>query len=236
MLSLDPWTLFWTVFNILVLFLALKKFLFKPVLGVIEKRNSMIKQQFDEASNAKIQAEAMKEEYEQQLETAHEQAAEIITVARARAEEEHNQVIAQARKESQKMLEQAKSDIEYEQEKAKSASLAGRLADAKNEAAALKVNNDILKQKNLELEEKIKSLEWCIQERDKTIKDMREDNLRMYKKIEFSKELYRQFKWKCDTAMKTQFVTKTIKASELKQFLNMDDVISLYTLIGMAGK
>ena len=35
---------------------------------------------------------------------------------------------------------------------------------------------------------KIKSLEWCIQERDKTIKDMREDNLRMYKKIEFSKE------------------------------------------------
>ena len=31
----------------------------------------------------------------------------------------------------------------YEQEKAKSASLAGRLADAKNEAAALKVNNDI---------------------------------------------------------------------------------------------
>ena len=65
---------------------------------------------------------------------------------------------------------------------------------------------------------------------------MREDNLRMYKKIEFSKELYRQFKWKCDTAMKAQFVTKTIKASELKQFLNMDDVISLYTLIGMAGK
>ena len=119
MLSLDPWTLFWTVFNILVLFLALKKFLFKPVLGVIEKRNSMIKQQFDEASNAKIQAEAMKEEYEQQLETAHEQAAEIITVARARAEEEHNQVIAQARKESQKMLEQAKSDIKYEQEKAR---------------------------------------------------------------------------------------------------------------------
>ena len=127
-------------------------------------------------------------------------------------------------------------DNERTMRKSSNKLLRENLTDAKNEAAALKVNNDILKQKNLELEEKIKSLEWCIQVRDKTIKDMREDNLRMYKKIEFSKELYRQFKWKCDTAMKAQFVTKTIKASELKQFLNMDDVLSLYTLIGMAGK
>lgn len=127
-------------------------------------------------------------------------------------------------------------DNERTMRKSSNKLLRENLTDAKNEAAALKVNNDILKQKNLEFEEKIKSLEWCIQERDKTIKDMREDNLRMYKKIEFSKELYRQFKWKCDTAMKAQFVTKTIKASELKQFLNMDDVLSLYTLIGMAGK
>ena len=127
-------------------------------------------------------------------------------------------------------------DNERTMRKSSNKLLRENLTDAKNDAAAVKVNNDILKQKNLELEEKIKSLEWCIQERDKTIKDMREDNLRMYKKIEFSKELYRQFQWKCDTAMKAQFVTKTIKASELKQFLNMDDVLSLYTLIGMAGK
>lgn len=127
-------------------------------------------------------------------------------------------------------------DNERTMRKSSNKLLRENLTDAKNDAAAVKVNNDILKQRNLELEEKIKSLEWCIQERDKTIKDMREDNLRMYKKIELSKELYRQFKWKCDTAMKAQFVTKTIKASELKQFLNMDDVLSLYTLIGMAGK
>lgn len=119
MLSLNPWTLFWTVFNVLVLFLALKKFLIKPVMEIIEKRDSLIKQQFDEANNAKLQAEAMKKEYEKQLETVQAQAAEIITVARARAEEEHNQVIAQTQKESQRMLEQARSDIKYEREQAK---------------------------------------------------------------------------------------------------------------------
>ena len=71
MLSLEPWTLFWTVFNVLVLFLAMKKFLLKPVMGVIEKREAMIRQQFDEAENAKNQAQAMKEAYTKQLETAH---------------------------------------------------------------------------------------------------------------------------------------------------------------------
>lgn len=128
MLSLNPWTLFWTVFNVLVLFLALKKFLIKPVMGIIEKRDSLIKQQFDEANNAKLEAEAMKKEYEKQLETAQAQAAEIITVARARAEEEHDQVIAQTQKESKKMLEQAKADIKYEQEQAKQ-ELKSQIAD-----------------------------------------------------------------------------------------------------------
>ena len=61
MLSLEPWTLFWTVVNVLVLFLAMKKFLLKPVMNIIEKREAMIHQQFDEAEAARNQAEAMKE-------------------------------------------------------------------------------------------------------------------------------------------------------------------------------
>lgn len=119
MLSLQPWTLFWTIFNVLILFLAMKKFLLKPVMGIIEKRESMIRQQLEDAGNARQQAEAMKVEYEKQLDTARTQAADIITAARARAEEEHDQVIARTQKESQKMLEQAKADIKYEQEKAR---------------------------------------------------------------------------------------------------------------------
>lgn len=117
MLSLQPWTLFWTIFNVLILFLAMKKFLLKPVMDIIEKRESMIQQQLEEVGNARQQAEAMKAEYEKQLETARTQAADIITAARARAEEEHDQVVARTQKESQKMLEQAKADIKYEQEK-----------------------------------------------------------------------------------------------------------------------
>ncbi len=118
MLSLEPWTLFWTVFNMLILFLALKKFLIKPVMGVIEQREAMIKQQFEDAKKTQIQAEIMKDEYEKQLETAQSQVTDLITSARTRAQEEHDQIIAQTKEESAKMLEQAKVNIQYEQEKA----------------------------------------------------------------------------------------------------------------------
>ena len=62
MLSLEPWTLFWTVLNVLVLFFALKHFLIKPVMGVIQKREDMISQQFADAKETQTQADKMKQE------------------------------------------------------------------------------------------------------------------------------------------------------------------------------
>ena len=96
MLSLEPWTIFWTVVNVIVLFVALRHFLIKPVMGVIEQRNEMIRQQFDAAQKTQDEANKMKADYEQQLDTAKEQAAERV-----------------------KMLTQAREDIEKEQANAK---------------------------------------------------------------------------------------------------------------------
>lgn len=118
MLSLEPWTLFWTVFNVIVLFLGLKKFLIRPVRNVIDQRESMIKQQFQDAQNTQRAAETMKKEYEEELAHAKETAAEIITAARARAGEEHDQMIAETREEAGKLLNQAKKEIQCEQEQA----------------------------------------------------------------------------------------------------------------------
>ena len=94
MLSLEPWTIFWTVVNVLVLFVALRHFLIKPVMGVIEQRNEMIRQQFNAAQKTQDEANKMKADYEQQLDTAKEQAADIIAAARVRSEKEHSKAIA----------------------------------------------------------------------------------------------------------------------------------------------
>ena len=119
MLSLEPWTIFWTVVNVLVLFVALRHFLIKPVMGVIEQRNEMIRQQFDAAQKTQDEANKMKADYEQQLDTAKEQASDIIAAARVRSEKEHSKAIAHTEAERVKMLAQAREDIEKEQANAK---------------------------------------------------------------------------------------------------------------------
>ena len=119
MLSLEPWTIFWAGVHVLVLFVALRHFLIKPVMGVIEQRNEMIRQQFDAAQKTQDEANKMKADYEQQLDTAKEQASDIIAAARVRSEKEHSKAIADTEAERVKMLAQAREDIEKEQANAK---------------------------------------------------------------------------------------------------------------------
>lgn len=119
MLSLNGWTLFFTVLNVLVLFLGLKKFLLKPVMNVVSQREELIRNQLTNAAETKKQAEQLKDEYQAELATAKDQAEEIIIMAKKRAEEEYNNAIAKTREETEHMLSKAKADILNEQEKAK---------------------------------------------------------------------------------------------------------------------
>ena len=87
-------------------------------MNVIQARDEMIKQQFDHAKKNQDEAEQIKGEYQEKLNTAHTQAEEIIVAAKERAEEEHNQLIEQAQEESRRMIKKAKADIQSEQDKA----------------------------------------------------------------------------------------------------------------------
>lgn len=91
----------------------------------------------------------------------------------------------------------------------------------------------------LELEKRdkqIKGMEWCIQERDKELDKVKAFNMNLYKKVELAGEMYRQFKDKVDKACEIEFVTRTITHEDIKKFMKVEDIIQLYTLIGIAGK
>ena len=119
MLNISPWNLLFTVINILVLYWIFRKFLFQPVMKVINSREELVKQQFENAKKNQDVAEQMKTEYQDKLKTAHVQVEEIIIHAKQRAENEHDQMLLKTREESERMLERAKSDIKSEQVKAK---------------------------------------------------------------------------------------------------------------------
>ena len=118
MLSIDPWNILWTVVNLLVLYAIFKKFLYQPVMNVINARDEMVKSQFADAKKEQEDAKALKAEYQDKLESAKTEADQIILEARDRAQKEHERTLEKTRVEADAMLEKAKSDIANEQEKA----------------------------------------------------------------------------------------------------------------------
>lgn len=119
MLSLDGWTIFFTVLNVLVLFVGLKVLLFKPVLNVIRQREEMIKNQLADAAEKEKTAEQLKNDYQTKLKNADQKAERIIAEAKARAEEEQRLAAEKTKEETERMLEKARVDIRTEQEQAK---------------------------------------------------------------------------------------------------------------------
>lgn len=62
MLNFSPWNLLFIVINLLVLLVLMKKFLYQPVLGVIQKRQELLNQQFAQAQNSQKEADALKKQ------------------------------------------------------------------------------------------------------------------------------------------------------------------------------
>ena len=93
----------WTVVNILVLFVLLRKFLYRPVMNVIEQRQKQIDdaiadaQAQDKLQNVDTEAAQRREAYEKQaekekeqlLQDAQRQADAIVAEGKAAAEAEH---------------------------------------------------------------------------------------------------------------------------------------------------
>ena len=110
-------TFIFTIINILVLFVGLKMFLFKPIMEVLNKREEMVQAQFASAKSAEESAMNLKKDYQDKLRDA-STAEQMVNEAKDRAEQEREKLLDEARLESEKMLDKAKADIAAEQRRA----------------------------------------------------------------------------------------------------------------------
>ncbi|MBQ8577698.1 MAG: F0F1 ATP synthase subunit B [Clostridia bacterium] len=116
--GLDVWTMIFAWGNLIILFLFLKKILFKPLLNIIETRQKQIKDMYDEAQNEKDSAAAMRAEYEAKLADAAAQGEEIIKNAVSRAHRQEETIVREANETAQKTLKRAEEQVEMERKKA----------------------------------------------------------------------------------------------------------------------
>jgi F-type H+-transporting ATPase subunit b len=118
LLGVNPWTALFTLANTVALFLVLKKFLFKPVMKMIEERQQEIDSMYKDAGDAKEQAQAMQAEYQEKLSAAQETSERRVKEAVARGQHREEEIIRQANQEASAILDKASADIALEKKKA----------------------------------------------------------------------------------------------------------------------
>lgn len=118
MISINFFNILATVINILVLYLIMQKFLMKPLMNVIQKREDMINSQFKNAANAESEALDLKAKYEDSLKNAQEESISILDKARTNAQAEYDRIVREADCEADRILMKAHKDMEQEREQA----------------------------------------------------------------------------------------------------------------------
>ena len=118
LVTIVPWTLIAQLCNLFIQLLLIKKFLFKPVREMLEKRKAAADAAIGDAQKAKEEAENMKTSYETSILSAKNQAGEIIATARKTAATESDAIISQANEQVVAMKAKAEQDIAQERRKA----------------------------------------------------------------------------------------------------------------------
>lgn len=118
MLELHLLTVVLNIVNVLVFFAIIRAFLWKPIMGVMEKRQQMIDDDLNAAKEQNEQAAKLKADYEEALSEAKTEAEEIINKARKSSSAEHDAAVAKTQEETAKMIAEAKASIEVERSKA----------------------------------------------------------------------------------------------------------------------
>lgn len=115
MLNFGP-TFIWAIINLIVLYVLLKKVLFKPVTQLMENRTNSIVNDLERAKKVNTEAEHLKMKYEDSLKAAKIESDAIIKEARIRGEKEYNSIVTTAKNNAEDLVEKARIQIELERE------------------------------------------------------------------------------------------------------------------------
>lgn len=116
--SLNIWQILISLTNLAILYTLLKKFLYKPVKAVLEGRKAAIEKTYADAEEARMSANAAREEYAAKLATANETAEGIIHDATVHANKRGEKIVAEAQQKAEEIVRQGEVEASLEKKKA----------------------------------------------------------------------------------------------------------------------
>ena len=118
LITLDGWTFLAQICNLMIQLVIFKKLLLNPVKKVIAERKAQADSQIADAEKLRTEAEAMKAEYEQNLQNARTEANQIVAAAQKTAAARSEELLGEARAQAAALKQKAEADIAQERKKA----------------------------------------------------------------------------------------------------------------------
>ncbi len=122
-----------SIVNFVILLFLMKKFLYKPVLKILDERKEMIEKSVKTAEQIEKDKEKTEERIKVSLRLANDEAMKVIARSHASAEKAKDVIIKEAEIKAGEIVEQAKEEIKRERERA-SAELKAESANLISEA------------------------------------------------------------------------------------------------------
>ena len=117
-LGLNIWEFIFTIINFLILLFLLKKFLYKPILKILDERKASIDEALTAADNARLEVASTEEILRNDIAQAKSQAEDIVLDAKKNAERVQADIIATASDEAKNIANEASEQIAKEKNEA----------------------------------------------------------------------------------------------------------------------
>lgn len=158
MLDVNIWNFIWSAVNIIILFILLRIFLFKPINKIMNERTRTIQDNMDEAEKSRREAEELKQQYADNLSNAKEEAQKIIMKAHEDAEAEKSAILKKSQEEASEIISDAGKTIENERKRVLQQAQS-QIADLAIEAASKIIGENVDDEKNRRLVDEFLSAE-----------------------------------------------------------------------------
>lgn len=117
-ISVNLWNILISLANLVLLYLMIKKFMYKPVRKTLEERKAAIDTQYADAEQAKAAALADKEAWEEKIRHADSDADEIIKNATDAAKRRGEKILSDAQEKADGIIRVAEMEASLEKKKA----------------------------------------------------------------------------------------------------------------------
>ena len=118
MLSLDPAVLFLQIVAFIILFLVLRRYLFRPLLNVMQERERQIDDALQSGEKARAELERIDQERERVLEGARDEGRQQVRAGVQEGEQARNRIVGEARDEAQEIRRRAQDTVDLERREA----------------------------------------------------------------------------------------------------------------------